>query len=92
MEFKKEITRGDSALFYRKQHGSMRNAPASGFTDVPARGVVAVNSLEAAGIINGKTATKLVSATQINGDAAVMLSKAYALQLESGECKSHFMT
>lgn len=84
------IKRGDFASILAKAAGLMDDkAPASGFTDVAARDAVAVNSLKAAGVIGGYTATKFGSTDPIKrGDAAVMLQR--ALELEAGDAKVDF--
>lgn len=79
------ITRGDAAIMIAKAAGLMdEKAPASGFSDVPARGAIAVNSLKAAGIISGVSTTKFGWDQSITrGQAAFMLAQAY--KLESGD-------
>ncbi|MCZ2257580.1 S-layer homology domain-containing protein [Sporosarcina sp. G11-34] len=84
------IKRGDFASILAKAAGLMDDkAPASGFSDVVARDAIAVNSLKAAGVINGVSATKFGSADPIKrGDAAIMLQK--ALELDTGDAKADF--
>ena len=86
----KDIKRGDFAIILAQAAGLMDDkAPASGFTDVPTRAALAVNSLKAAGVVNGKSATKFgFDDPIIRGDAAVMLYKAF--ELESGDAKVSF--
>lgn len=56
----------------------IEKAPASGFTDVPARATKYVNALKAKGIVNGKTTTSFGSDASITrGEAAIMLANAY---------------
>ncbi|KAA0958784.1 S-layer homology domain-containing protein [Planococcus sp. ANT_H30] len=76
------ITRGDAAIMIATAAGLMNEkAPASGFSDVPKRGAVAVNSLKEAGIINGVSATKFGwDQTITRGQAAFMLAQAYDLK------------
>ncbi|MGC8227792.1 S-layer homology domain-containing protein [Pseudobacillus badius] len=58
----------------------MEKAPDAGFTDVPKRAQGAVNALKAAGIINGKTATKFGSDDSLTrGEMALIIQKAYKL-------------
>ncbi|MFJ7934362.1 Ig-like domain-containing protein [Sporosarcina sp. NPDC096371] len=77
----KEITRGDAAVLLAGALGVLdEKAPASGFTDVPARAATAVNSLKAAGIINGKTATSFGFGDNLKrGEVALIFAKAYKL-------------
>ena len=52
------IKRVDAAVFVVKALGlNVDSAPASGFTDVPARAEKEVNALKAAGITAGKSTT-----------------------------------
>ncbi|MGE6368822.1 S-layer homology domain-containing protein [Planococcus kocurii] len=76
------ITRGDAAIMIAKATGMMdEKAPASGFSDVPKRGAIAVNSLKAAGIISGVSTTKFGWDESITrGQAAYMLAQAYKLE------------
>lgn len=78
------IKRGDAAIILAQALNVMDpDAPASGFTDVPTRGVLAINSLKAAGIINGKTATSFgFNDTITRGEVALMMSDADAYNLQ----------
>lgn len=77
-----EIKRIDAAILTAKVLGlNIENAPASGFTDVPSRGVKAVNALKAAGITSGKTKTTFDSNSPITrGEVAIWLQKGFDLQ------------
>ncbi|MGH2316977.1 S-layer homology domain-containing protein [Planococcus sp. SE5232] len=79
------ITRGDAAIMIAKATGLMNEkAPNSGFSDVPSRGAVAVNSLKAAGVLSGVSDTKFGWDQSITrGQAAFMLAQAY--DLEAGD-------
>ena len=58
------IKRVDAAVFVVKALGlDVNTAPASGFTDVPARAVKEVNALKEAGITAGKSTTNSVLKT-----------------------------
>lgn len=76
-----QITRGDAAIIIASAAGLMdENAKASGFSDVPKRGAIAVNSLKAKGVVNGTSATKFGWDQPIKrGDAAIMFAKAFGL-------------
>ncbi|MDF1511314.1 5'-nucleotidase C-terminal domain-containing protein [Robertmurraya sp. DFI.2.37] len=76
------IKRVDAAVLLSNALGlNTENAPASNFTDVPSRAVGAVNALKAAGITNGKTATKFDSNSTITrGEIAIWLHRAYKLE------------
>ncbi|MBT2661579.1 5'-nucleotidase C-terminal domain-containing protein [Bacillus sp. ISL-45] len=76
-----EIKRIDAAILTAKVLGlDIENAPASGFTDVPTRGVKAVNALKAAGITSGKTKTTFDSNSPITrGEVAIWLQKGFDL-------------
>ncbi|MEH7883015.1 5'-nucleotidase C-terminal domain-containing protein [Bacillus sp. JJ1609] len=76
-----EIKRVDAAILTAMILGlDIENAPASGFTDVPARGVKAVNALKAAGITSGKTKTTFGSNSPITrGELAIWLQKGFKL-------------
>ena len=78
------IKRGDAAIILARALNVMDTAaPASGFTDVPKRGVLAINSLKAAGIINGKTATNFGFNDLITrGEVALIMSDADAYNLQ----------
>lgn len=57
------------------------NAPEAGFTDVPERGMSAVNALKEAGITNGKTATSFGSQLNITrGELALWLERGFGLE------------
>lgn len=74
------IKRGDAAIILAQALGIMDStAPNVGFTDVPKRGVLAINSLKAAGIINGKTKTHFGFQDNITrGEVALIISNANA--------------
>lgn len=76
-----QITRGDAAIIIASAAGLMdEKAAASGFSDVPKRGAIAVNSLKAAKVVNGTSATKFGFDQPIKrGDAAIMFAKAFGL-------------
>jgi 5'-nucleotidase / UDP-sugar diphosphatase len=76
-----EIKRVDAAILTAMVLGlDTESAPASGFTDVPARGVKAVNALKAAGITFGKTKTTFDSNSPITrGELAIWLQKGFEL-------------
>lgn len=78
------IKRGDAAIILAQALNVMDpDAPASGFTDVPTRGALAINSLKAAGIIKGKTATRFgFNDTITRGEVALMMSDADAYNLK----------
>lgn len=78
------IKRGDAAIILARALNVMDlEAPASGFKDVPTRGVLAINSLKAAGIINGKTATNFGFNDLITrGEVALIMSDADAYNLK----------
>ena len=84
------IKRGDFALILAKAAGLMDgNAPAAGFSDVPKRAALAVNSLKAAGVVSGVSDKKFGFDDKIKrGDAAVMLQR--ALKLEAGDAEVKF--
>ncbi|KIL78622.1 S-layer homology domain-containing protein [Bacillus badius] len=76
-----EIKRVDMAIMLAKALKlNIEKAPSSGFTDVPTRGVKAVNALKAAGLVSGKT-TKSFGSDQMmtRGEMALILAKAYKL-------------
>ncbi|WP_158553407.1 S-layer homology domain-containing protein [Peribacillus saganii] len=85
----KQIKRVDAAVMLAKAlELNTSTAPASGFTDVPARAEGAVNALKAAGVINGKTATKFGSDDNLTrGEVALILAKAYSLKSEVKQLK-----
>lgn len=78
------IKRGDAAIILAQALNVMDpDAPTAGFTDVPTRGALAINSLKAAGIINGKTATRFgFNDTITRGEVALMMSDADAYNLK----------
>lgn len=78
------IKRGDAAIILAQALNVMDpDAPAAGFTDVPTRGALAINSLKAAGIINGKTATHFgFNDTITRGEVALMMSDGDAYNFE----------
>ncbi len=77
-----QIKRGDVAIMIAAAAGlNDEKAPASGFSDVPKRGALAINSLKAAGVISGKTTTKFGFEDNVTrGEAALMLQKAFGLE------------
>ncbi|WP_338751905.1 S-layer homology domain-containing protein [Bacillus sp. FJAT-52991] len=77
----KQIKRVDMAIMLAKALKlNTKTAPDSGFTDVPSRGVGAVNALKAAGLVNGKTAKSFGSDLPMTrGEMALILTKAYNL-------------
>ena len=83
------IKRGDAAIILAQALGVMdAKAPNAGFTDVPKRGAVAINSLKAAGIINGKTKTRFGFQDNITrGEVALMISDANAYNFK-GDAKT----
>ena len=78
------IKRVDAAVFVVKALGlDVNAAPASGFTDVPARAVKEVNALKEAGITAGKSTTEFGAQDLITrGELAVWLDKAFDLKGE----------
>lgn len=74
------IKRGDAAIILAQALNLMDlSAPASGFTDVPDRGALAINSLKAAGVIKGKSATRFgFNDTITRGEVALIMSHAAA--------------
>lgn len=85
----KEIIRGDAAIMIANAAGlNNPDAPSSGFTDVPTRGALAINSLKAAGVTNGKTATSFDFNGDITrGEAAVFLANAFKLKGDTSNVK-----
>lgn len=79
---KQSIIRADAAIWLAKELGlNTAAAPASGFSDVPARAAGAVNALKAAGILNGKTADRFGSYDSLTrGEIAIILQRAYSLE------------
>ncbi|MDN7226470.1 S-layer homology domain-containing protein [Planococcus sp. N064] len=84
------IKRGDAAVIIANAASlNDKDAPASGFRDVPNRAALAINSLKAAGVVNGKSATNFGFADSITrGEAAIMLQKAF--DLKGGDTKVPF--
>jgi len=76
------ITRVDAAILLANVLDlDTEGAEASGFTDVPSRGVGAVNALKEAGITNGKTATSFASYQTITrGELAIWLQNGFGLE------------
>lgn len=83
------ITRGDFASILAKAAGLVDgDAPSAGFSDVPDSRALVVNSLKAAGVINGVSATQFGYAQNIKrGDAAKMITKAFDLKTSTEESK-----
>lgn len=85
------IKRVDVAVLIAKAtltEDEIKSAPASTFKDVPTRAAKYVGALKAKGIINGKTATTFGSDLSITrGEAAIMLSKAYAIEGDTANVK-----
>ncbi|MEH6940276.1 S-layer homology domain-containing protein, partial [Bacillus sp. JJ722] len=76
------IKRVDAAVMLVKVLGlDTEKAPASGFTDVPARAAKEVNALKAAGITSGKSATQFGANDLITrGELAVWIQKGFELK------------
>lgn len=76
------ITRLDAAVMLAKMLNlDTKNAPASGFTDVPKNRSAEVNALKAANIIGGKSATRFGAQDPIKrGEMALILQRAYDLK------------
>ncbi|MDW0108698.1 S-layer homology domain-containing protein [Sporosarcina aquimarina] len=85
-----QIKRGDAAVMIANAAGlNDKDAAASGFSDVPTRAALAVNSLKAAGVVNGKTTTKFGFEDNLTrGEAAIMLQRAF--KLKAGDVKNDF--
>lgn len=83
-----EVKRGDAAIILAKALGLQNQAaPDAGFSDVPDRAAVSINSLKQAGIINGKSATTFgFTDTLKRGEVALMLANAKAYNL-TGDVK-----
>lgn len=77
-----DILRVDAAIWLAKELNlDLSAAPASGFTDVPARAVQSVNALKHAGYISGKTATTFGATQKLTrGEIALILKSGYKLQ------------
>lgn len=86
------IKRGDATIILAHAlRLTEKDAPSSGFVDVPTRGVVAINALKNAGIINGKSAKKFGFNELIKrGEMALMLTKASAYNLKGDKAKLRF--
>jgi 5'-nucleotidase / UDP-sugar diphosphatase len=78
----KSIKRVDAAILLANVlQLDTKNAPASGFTDVPSRATGAVNALKAANITNGKTAKSFGSDSSVTrGELALWLERAFKLE------------
>ncbi|MEW9109079.1 MAG: S-layer homology domain-containing protein [Cytobacillus gottheilii] len=76
------IKRVDAAVMVAKVVGlDTENAPAAGFTDVPARAQGAVNALKAAGITSGKSTTSFGAQDLITrGELAIWIDRAFNLE------------
>ncbi|WP_052461886.1 S-layer homology domain-containing protein [Sporosarcina koreensis] len=85
-----QIKRGDVAIMIANAAGlNNEKAPSAGFTDVPKRGALAINSLKEAGVISGKTTTKFGFEDNVTrGEAALMLQKAF--DLKAGDTNNEF--
>lgn len=86
------IKRVDAAVILAEAIGmDIESAPASGFTDVPARAVKHVNAMKALGITNGKSATTFGAQDLITrGELAVWIQKAYQLQVPPNDASLPF--
>jgi 5'-nucleotidase / UDP-sugar diphosphatase len=75
------ITRADAAVLLSNVLGlDTKNAPNSGFTDVPSRAVGAVNALKEAGITVGKSEKTFGSHDQITrGELAIWIQRGFGL-------------
>jgi hypothetical protein len=76
------IKRVDAAVMIAKVlELDTENAPAAGFTDVPARAQGAVNALKEAGITSGKTATSFDANSPITrGELAIWIQRGFDLK------------
>ncbi|WP_052245699.1 S-layer homology domain-containing protein [Sporosarcina sp. ZBG7A] len=85
-----QIKRGDAAIMIANAAGlNDEKAPAAGFSDVPTRAALAVNSLKAAGVVNGKSTTRFGFEDNLTrGEAAIMLQRAF--DLKAGDTKNTF--
>lgn len=86
------IKRGDAAIILAHALSlTEKDAPASGFGDVPRRGVLAINALKDAGIVNGKS-TKSFGFNDLmkRGEMALMLTKSAAYNLEGNKSNLSF--
>jgi len=87
------IKRGDAAIILAAALGlnDDENAAASGFTDVPTRAALAINSLKAAGIIKGKTATRFGFEDNLKrGEVALIMANVNAYNLKGDASKLAF--
>lgn len=86
------IKRGDAAIILAHALGlTEKDAPSSGFKDVPTRGVVAINALKNAGIVNGKsTKTFGFNDLMTRGEMALMLTKSAAYNLKGDKSALRF--
>ncbi|WP_195913973.1 S-layer homology domain-containing protein [Planomicrobium sp. YIM 101495] len=78
------IIRGDAAIMVANAAKlNDETAPASGFSDVPTRGALAINSLKDAGVTNGKTPTQFGFNDNITrGEAAIFFANAFKLKAD----------
>ncbi|WP_158599133.1 S-layer homology domain-containing protein [Planococcus salinus] len=78
------IKRGDAAIILAKAlRLPTEAAPDSGFTDVPERGMPAINALKAAGIVNGKSDARFgFNDSLTRGEVALLLANAKAYNLQ----------
>ena len=78
------IKRGDAAIILANAlELNDENAADSGFSDVPTRAAVAINSLKAAGIVNGKTAKSFGFQDNLKrGEVALMMANVAAYNLK----------
>lgn len=85
----KNISRADAAVWLAKALNlNTETARDSGFADVPARAVGAVNALKEEGIVGGKTDTRFGAYDSLTrGEIAIILQRAYQL---SGNGSSSF--
>jgi len=87
------IKRGDAAIILAAALGlnDDENAAPSGFTDVPTRATLAINSLKAAGIINGKSATRFGFEDNLKrGEVALLMANVNAYNLKGDASKVAF--
>ncbi|WP_188074699.1 S-layer homology domain-containing protein [Planococcus sp. ANT_H30] len=86
------VKRGDAAIILAHALGfTEKDAPSSGFGDVPTRGVVAINALKAAGIVNGKSAKSFgFNDLMKRGEMALMLTKSAAYNIKGDKSKLTF--
>jgi methionine-rich copper-binding protein CopC len=78
------IIRVDAAIWIAKAtltDGEISDAPASDFSDVPARGKIYVDALKFKGYVNGSDATTFNSYANISrGEVALILAEAYDIE------------